>query len=94
VTRARFRLRAIQDLAENGEWIAADNPDRAETFVEELEQRCLAIMAFPLSGRSRPDFGEGVRSIAYGDYLIFSLPRARNVDVLRIVHAARNLRRL
>jgi plasmid stabilization system protein ParE len=42
-----FTLAARADLRSIGEFIAADNPRRAMTFIDELEQHCRTLAAKP-----------------------------------------------
>ncbi len=81
--------RAQSDLADIGDFIAAENPARAETFVEELIGRCLSLSEqperFPLVERLA---GAGVRKMAHGSYLIFYRVYPNRVTVARIPHGA------
>jgi len=94
VNRTRLVRQALRDLEEVADWISPDNPSRALTFVRALEDRCHLIAEQPRSGRLVPDFGPHIRRVAHGDYLIFYRIRPTGISVLRIVHAARALRRL
>ena len=82
---------ARADLVAIGRYIKADNPRRAESFVAELELRChqLGTMpkAFPLVPRHEQT---GVRRRAYRDYLIFYREARDRVEVLHILHGARD----
>jgi toxin ParE1/3/4 len=42
-----FTLAARADLRSIGEFIAADNPRRTMTFIDELEQHCRTLAAKP-----------------------------------------------
>lgn len=63
---------AVQDLESIGDWIAKDNPIRALSFIEELYQKCLLIADSPTLYAERPEILPGLRSCAYGRYLLFS----------------------
>jgi len=52
-------------------FIAHDNPARALTFVDELEQKCHVLGVSPGLGTSRPELGAGVKMLPFGRYLIF-----------------------
>lgn len=82
---------AETDLERIGDYIAADNPLRAQTFVRELVERCLNLgempRAFPLVPRYEHS---GVRRRPYGDYLIFYRVGADRVEVLHVLHGAMN----
>lgn len=89
-----FTPLAEQDLESIADYIAADNPRRAITFVQELRQRCQRIALSPASYRMRPELGEGIRSCAHGHHVIFFEASASAVTMLRILHGARDLPRL
>jgi toxin ParE1/3/4 len=80
---------AYADLLRIGHAIRKDNPSRADTFVEELFERCqrLSYMprAFPLLPRWEDS---GVRRRPHGDYLIFYQITADTVEVLHVLHGA------
>jgi toxin ParE1/3/4 len=60
------------DLDEITKFIAADNPARAVSFVEEIRWVCTnVIAAHPRLGRLRPEFGRAMRSLATHNRTIF-----------------------
>lgn len=69
--RLEFRPQAERDLESMGDYIAQDNPRRALTFLRELRAPCHKILLAPQGYRLRPDLGEGIRSCAHGNYVIF-----------------------
>lgn len=86
---------AEANLEALGDWIAADNPLRAITFVQTLRQTCLALadtpLAFPLVPRYASD---GVRWRPYRDYLIFYRVNEETVEILHVLHAAQDYERI
>lgn len=82
---------AASDLEHIADYIAIDNPVRAESFVRELLGRCYSLAdmprAFPLVPRYEHT---GVRRRPYGDYLIFYHISADTVDILHILNGAQN----
>ena len=86
-----FAAEAELDLEHIGDYIAVDNPVRAESFVRELLGRCHALAdmprAFPLVPRYEHT---GVRRRPYGDYLIFYRVGADVVDILHVLNGAQN----
>jgi toxin ParE1/3/4 len=79
------------DLAEIGEWISQENNGRAQTFVEELRRACDSLgdmpRAYPLLSRY-PE--SGIRRKPYRSYLIFYWIKNDAVEILRVIHAARD----
>ena len=88
--------RAAADLEDIAEYIARDNPERAATFVEELEAKCRAVAAAPDIYPARPDLAPGLRMAVHVRYLVLfrELPGQNAVRVERVLHGARNLPRL
>jgi toxin ParE1/3/4 len=89
--RLHVSRQAERDLEEIGDFIALDNPSRALTFVEELRGRCDGLTDFPESHPVRPEFGHGVRLAVHGKYLILYAVRSDVLEVLRVIHGARDL---
>ncbi|AEG67538.1 type II toxin-antitoxin system RelE/ParE family toxin [Ralstonia solanacearum] len=82
---------AEQDLESIADYIAQDNPARAVTFVRELQGQCQRLVANPSGYRLRTELGDGIRSCAYGRYVIFFVTTPDEVIVIRILHGARDL---
>jgi toxin ParE1/3/4 len=79
------------DLEEIGDYIAADSPARAMSFVREVRNHFERIAKAPLAYPQRPELGEGVRSCTHGNYLILFIPDEREIFVARVVHGRRDL---
>jgi len=88
--------RAVADLEEIAAYIARDNPARAASFVAELEAKCRAVAETPGVYLAREDLAPGLRLAVQGRYLVLfrELPDDDTVRVERVLHGARNLRRL
>ncbi|MDR3511764.1 MAG: type II toxin-antitoxin system RelE/ParE family toxin [Caulobacteraceae bacterium] len=82
---------AAADLESIADWIAADNPGRALSFVTDLRDACGALAdqarAWPLVPRYER---HGVRRRALGAYLIFFRAEANAIVILRVLHGARD----
>ena len=82
---------AIADLIAIGRYIKNDNPARAETFVQELEQKCMELgsmpEAFPIVPHRK---NKKMRRRVHGNYLIFYRIGAEQVDVLHVLHGAQD----
>ena len=82
---------AVEDLEEIGDYIAKDNPNRAVTFTRSLRERCEKIPVFPEAAQLHPEYGEGVRIIPYGNYLIVYTIQPDHIRIERILSGFRNL---
>ena len=89
--KVRLTPEAKADLEDIGDRIAERNPARAVTYVQELRERATRIGEFPHAGPSRPQWGEGIRIAVHGKYLIVYRVCDETVQVLRVVHGARDL---
>ena len=82
---------AEQDLEAIGDYIAADNPMRALSFIRELRAQCQRIAANPPGYRLRPELGDYIRSCAHGNYVIFFVATTEEVSIIRVLHGARDI---
>lgn len=83
---------ARADLIEIGDFIAADNPPRALTFVAEIEARMLKILDMPGASLRRDALHPGLRSVRHGRYAIFFVETKDEIRVVRVIHTARDVR--
>ncbi len=84
---------AIRDLEQIGDYIALNSPQRALSFVRELRAACLELGELPRAFPLVPRYAEqGVRYRVSGNYLILYriAEQEARVDVLRVVHGARD----
>ena len=88
--RIRRLPRAIRDVDEIWQWIAAENGAAAERWAERIVQATDRLTRFPNSGAPRAELGAGARSIVVGRYLVLYRVGPDSVDILRVVHGARD----
>lgn len=82
---------AKADLIEIGDFIAADNPPRALTFVAEIEARLLKILDMPGASLRRDELHPGLRSVRYGRYGIYFMEAGDEVRIVRVLHTSRDV---
>lgn len=83
---------ARQDLFDIGDFIAADNPRRAQSFVLELRAACLELAEAPFRFAQLSGFeAKGYRRRVFGNYLIIYRVSEEAVVVLRVVSSALDL---
>ena len=87
--RVELTETALGDLEDIALFIARDNPDRALTFVDELEDACSGLVEnperFPLVSRFEHF---GIRRRVHGAYLIFYRISKTRIEILRILNGA------
>jgi toxin ParE1/3/4 len=82
---------ARADLIEIGDFIALDNPARALSFIAEIEATMTTIAERPSSFPARNELATGLRSARHGRYLIFFVAGDVGVQIVRVLHGARDL---
>lgn len=90
MNRVYFSPSAIRDLNAIFSHIAKDNPAAAVSFVRKLKDKCSRMAQFPDMGKSREDLARHLRCFPVGNYLIFYRPSEDAVDIVRVLHAARD----
>jgi toxin ParE1/3/4 len=89
--RVTLSPQAERDLEAIGDYIAADNPPRAVSFIAALRAQCAAMAKAPLAYRTRPELGAGIRSCAHGNYVIFFTATKSRLNIVRILHGAMDI---
>jgi toxin ParE1/3/4 len=93
--KVRFSDDANADLENIQAYIGRDNTGRALTFVRELALAAIAVGDAP---EGYPELtvvrGRGLRRKVYGSYLIIYRTRSDQVEIVRILHGARDLMRI
>ena len=82
---------AEQDLLEIWLYIADDQPIHADRFLDRLETAAQRLAAFTEIGTDRPELGEGLRSFPVERYMLYFRPRPGGIEVLRVLHASRDI---
>jgi len=89
--RIRRTSAAKADLAGIWKYIAMDNLDAAERWLENIDDKLKLLAEFPGAGPRRDDLAPGVRSFTTGNYLIFYREQKDAIEVIRVLHGARDL---
>ena len=82
---------AERDLSEIWEYIALDSETAADKTLREIDAQCHVLGQYPKMGQDRSDIVPGVRSFPVGNYLIFYREISQGVEIIRVLHGARNL---
>lgn len=96
-SRVTSRPRAKWDLVEQAYYFAEENPDLADRFLSAAELAFERLAELPLLGKAR-DFEAprltGLRMWpipGFERHLIFYLPMPGGIEVVRVLHSARDL---
>lgn len=93
VKRLVFSPAAQAGLVAIALYIAEDNPDRAISFVADLEDKAHQAAERPASFPARDDASPGLRAAKHGRYLLFFRESQEEVRIVRVLHGARDLPR-
>jgi toxin ParE1/3/4 len=85
------RPRAEADLFEIWDYIADDSETRADDFIDSVSRKFAILAERPNIGRYRGELGENIRSFPVGRYVIYYQPVQDGIEVVRILHGARDL---
>ena len=86
---------AEADLEKIGDDIAADSPQRAVTFVRELREKCETLVDAPRGYPLVPRYEHvGIRRRPHGNYLIFYRVGIDAVEVVHVIHGAREYEKI
>jgi len=86
---------AIEDLVAIGEYIAASNPERSLSFVDELREKCFDLADKPLAFQPVPHRSSGdIRKRPFGRYLIFYKVAVHQIEILHIIHGAQDYEKI
>jgi len=86
-----IRPRAVLDLADIWSYIAEDSVDHADRFAALINRHFRTLARQPNMGRSRPELATNLRSLPLGHYILFYRPRPGGVEIIRVLHGARNV---
>jgi toxin ParE1/3/4 len=89
--RVTRRPLAAADILDIWDHIAEDNTEQADRWVDKLDEKFELIATQPLMGRARDELAARVRSFPFGRYVIFYEPIEGGIDVVRVLHSARDI---
>jgi toxin ParE1/3/4 len=91
------RETATEDLIETYVYIGLDSPDAAERFLSAAERTFEMLAETPRMGRRWDSTLAHLQDVrlwrvkGFENWLVFYLPLADGVEILRVIHGARNL---
>jgi plasmid stabilization system protein ParE len=87
----QFTLRAILDLEDIHSYIARDDRETADRFVNKLRESLNVLLVFPYSGKTREELPEGLRVHVYRNYLAIYRVSEDAVVIEGVTEGHRNL---
>ncbi len=83
--------RAKLDVLEIWFYIAGDNMNAADKLVDAFDETLAMLAQNPEAGRARPELARHLRSFSVGNYVILYRPIPEGIEIIRIVHGARDI---
>lgn len=93
MSRTRYLPEAREDLAGIWWYILRESGsvESADRVLDRLDDACQLLGNQPEMGQSRDDLASGIRSFSVGNYAVFYTPAGSGVEIVQIVHAARDV---
>jgi toxin ParE1/3/4 len=91
VSQPRISPRASEDLTEIWSYIADDSLANADSFIDKLYETMQVLSRQPGSGRHREEIAPGIQSFPFGRYIIFYRAVTRGIEIVRVLHGARDI---
>lgn len=88
MARAVVCSEAREDMAEIWSHIAADNEGAADREIASFHERSTTLAENPMAGRSRAEL---LPSLPAGSYTIFYYSQEDGVEIVRVIHGARDI---
>jgi toxin ParE1/3/4 len=82
---------AALDILDVWDHIADNDMVAADRWVDELDTTFSRLATQPLMGRARPELAPDLRSFPFQRYVIFYVPLPDGIDVVRVLHSARDI---
>jgi toxin ParE1/3/4 len=91
LSRVTKTARAEQDLEEIWFYVALDDVAAADALLDDFDNSCLLLATQPKMGRAREELANELRSFPVGRYVFFYRPLADGVEIVRVLHGARDV---
>ena len=82
---------AQEDLIEIWEYIAADSIDRADAFIDIVDDKLSTLATQPGMGRTRDELMAELHSFPVGRYILFYELFTDGIALVRVLHSARDI---
>jgi toxin ParE1/3/4 len=82
---------AVRDLAALTDYIAADNLTAALGFYDEIDRLLTMIAQYPGMGEAVDHLSPGLRRFTLGTYLLFYRRVDDAIELIRVLHGARDI---
>lgn len=91
MTQLRISPRAREDLLEIWSYIAEDSEENADGFIDKIHETMELLAGQPGLGRHRDELAPGIQSFPVGRYIIFYRVLSNAIEIVRVLHGARDI---
>jgi toxin ParE1/3/4 len=92
--RVRTTAHAEADIRSIAQWIARGSVPAATKWIDDLTSEFSKIAQTPGVGTNREDLRPELRSVRFGNYVVFFKSMRRGVIIVRVIHGARDYARI
>ena len=92
--RVRYLPAAADDLEALDIYLSQFNPVTAWRTIERIRDRARDLLDMPSRGRLQTELGLGIRALPIGKYVLFYRIDRSDIEVIRVLHGARDVRSL
>jgi toxin ParE1/3/4 len=71
-----------------------DKPSAAQRWLKKTMEQFSWLANNPACGEARDDIRPGLRSVSHGNYVIFFRSGSESLEIIRLLHGARDIERL
>lgn len=89
--RLTYSHQARSDMDGILAYIAQNDPSAALKMIDAFEEKARLLAENPLLGVRRGELAPDLRSFPAGDYILFYIPVADGITVVRVLHGARDV---
>ncbi len=94
IKKINYKPLALQDLQEIWAYIANDNLQKADEFVDLIKAKIKFLGAFSGAGISKNYISKNLRLFTFRDYNIWYFEEKKQIRISRVVHGSRDLKKL
>jgi len=92
MARVLFTPLAHNDLQTIWDYLDEEaGQETADGILDIIEGKCEKLAAFPEAGQIRNELLANLRSFVVKSYVVFYMPLSDGIDVLRVLHGARDI---
>ena len=89
--KVTYSNKAKKDFLSIWAYIAEDSPNAADRLLDTIKEKCDLLGDNPDLGQARPGISAEMRYFPIKNYLILYRKTPHGVDVVRVLHGARDL---